>query len=395
MFRMPSLGADMEAGTLVEWLVQPGDTVKRGDIIAVVETQKGAIEIEIFTTGKVERLVASIGDELSVGEPMAEIQLDQAAEASSKKTQPIQTPSPSKSSSHSDHPSGDKPALPVQAHEVIRASPAARRLAQIKGIDLSSIRNRSGPSGAIRLIDVECSIGSSQSEESPKSGSQREATKPMRDAIAAAMARSKREIPHYYLSHDIDLQKAHEWLKETNIDRAPDDRLLMGVLLLRASALAAQSSAHMNGFWVDGDFQHSARVHPGLVVSLRGGGLVAPALHDANRLDLESLRKKTKDLVTRARTGRLRSSEISAPTITVSSLGERGVDSLFGVIFPPQVAIVGFGAPRLMPAIVNDEIAARFLVTATLAADHRVSDGRSGARFLSQIAKLLQAPEAL
>lgn len=383
---MPSLGADMDAGTLVEWMVAPGDEVKRGDIVAVVETQKGAIEIEIFVEGRIEQLVAEIGDELPVGQPMANICTDQQA-APAAPTEP----SPPKPSLTRQGVSA--PTLPVSgdADDRIRASPAARRLAEADNIDLASIRVGSGPEGAIIRADIE-RAGAAASSTSKRETSE---FSPMRAAIAAAMSRSKREIPHYYLSHEIDLHAASEWLAKLNAERAPAERLLMGLLFLRASALAAKQATDMNGVWIDEAFQPSEEVHAGLAVSLRGGGLVAPALHNADLLNLDELAEQARELVQRARTGRLRSSEISDPTITVTSLGDRGVDRIIGVVFPPQVAIVGFGTPRVKPAIIDGEFVARMTVTATLAADHRVSDGRSGARFLGRIEQLLQEPEAL
>ena len=386
---MPSLGADMDAGTLVEWMVAPGDEVKRGDIVAVVETQKGAIEIEIFVEGRIEQLVAEIGDELPVGQPMANIRTDQqAAPAPPPTPSPRSPPKPSLTQQVVSTPT---PPVSGGADDRIRASPAARRLAEAKDIDLASIHDGTGPEGAIVSADVE------RAGDSAASRPERQASdsSPMRAAIAAAMSRSKREIPHYYLSHEIDLHAASEWLAKLNAERAPAERLLMGLLLLRASALAAKQATDMNGVWIDGVFQPSEDVHAGLAVSLRGGGLVAPALHNADQLKLDELAEQARELVLRARTGRLRSSEISDPTITVTSLGDRGVDRIVGVIFPPQVAIVGFGTPRVKPAIIDGDLVARLTVTATLAADHRVSDGRSGARFLSKIEQLLRAPEAL
>ena len=217
----------------------------------------------------------------------------------------------------------------------------------------------------------------------------------MRQAIAAAMARSKREIPHYYLAKTIDLQPATDWLAKTNAARAPDARLLMGALFLRATALAARKVTEMNGHYVDGAFRHSEGVHVALAVSLRGGGLVTPAIRDTDALGLDALMAAMRDLVERARVGRLRSSEMTDGTITMSSMGETGADMLTGVIYPPQVAIAGFGAPVRRPWIVGDAVLPRLTLTLTLAADHRVSDGRRGARFLDEIARLMQNPEGL
>ena len=217
----------------------------------------------------------------------------------------------------------------------------------------------------------------------------------MRLAIGALMARSKREIPHYYLQTEIDMSRALAWLEEENLRRSVSERLLAAALILSAVAGAAAATPAMNGFWIDGAFHPADGVHLGVAISLRGGGLIAPALHDADRKSLDELMAGLRDLVMRARTGRLRSSEMSDPTITVTNLGERGVDLVHGVIYPPQVALVGFGAIRQRPWAADGMIGARPVATATLAADHRVSDGLAGSRFLTLIDHRLQGPEEL
>jgi pyruvate dehydrogenase E2 component (dihydrolipoamide acetyltransferase) len=209
------------------------------------------------------------------------------------------------------------------------------------------------------------------------------------------MARSKREIPHYYLSTTIDMRKATEWLERVNAGRSITDRIVMPVLLLKATARAVATVPEMNGFMVDGQFKASAAVQVGVAISLRGGGVIAPAIHDTATLGLDELMVALRDLVTRARVGRLRSSEMSDPTITVTNLGDLGVDQVFGVIYPPQVALVGFGKVAERPWAEGGLLGARPTVTATLAADHRVSDGHRGGFFLYTIDHLLQAPEDL
>jgi len=384
VFAMPSLGADMEAGTLVEWLVKPGDRVARGDIIAVVETQKGAIEIEIFEDGVVERLGASVGDRLPVGAPLAVIR---GAEESPVPAPPPAAPEPAPPQ---EPVVVEVPrAAPPGAGATPAASPAARALAAERGIELTGLLG-SGPGGAILLADVEAAA--------PR---ERMAAKPgldlaaMRTAIAAAMARSKREIPHYYLAQTVDLQPATDWLSATNAARPPEARLLMGTLFVKAAARAARAVPEMSGWYENGAFRASERVHAGVAISLRGGGLIAPAIHDADGLGLDELMAAMRDLVARVRTGRLRSSEMTDGTITVSSLGEGGADALTGVIYPPQVALVGFGAPVRRPWVLGEAVVPRTVVTVTLAADHRASDGRRGAKFLAEVDKLLQSPEAL
>ena len=217
----------------------------------------------------------------------------------------------------------------------------------------------------------------------------------MRKVIAAAMARSKREIPHYYLSTTIDMSRALDWLSAENATRPVTKRLLYSALLIRAVAVAAREVPEMNGFWIDGAFKPGEGIHVGVAIALRKGGLVNPAIHDVDKKSLDELMEKMLDLVNRARTGHLRSSEISDGTITITNLGEQGVESVFGVIYPPQVALVGFGRISERPFASNGMVGARPMIDATLAADHRVSDGHRGGRFLLAINRLLQEPEKL
>lgn len=381
-FRMPSLGADMDAGRLVEWLKKPGDAVHPGDIVAVVETQKGAIEVEIFQEGRLLRLLVEPGTTVPVGTPLAE--LEGAAQEA-----PAVRPEPEAARPLPASPPPPSPA-PARSGERLRASPAARRLAAERGVDLS-VLSGSGPGGAIVSADVERAGGAPV----PRRTGGRLDLAAMRQAIAAAMARSKREIPHYYLSATIDLSAAVAWLEAENAERPAASRLLMTLVLGKAVALALRKHAVLNGHFDADGFRPAERVHLGVAISLRGGGLVAPALHDADRRPLDDLMAGFRDLVGRARAGTLRGSELSDPTVTVSSLGDRGVDSLMPVITPPQVAIVGFGGVVRRPWVVGEGIEPRPLVTATLAGDHRVSDGHRGALFLRDVDDLLQHPEAL
>jgi pyruvate dehydrogenase E2 component (dihydrolipoamide acetyltransferase) len=218
----------------------------------------------------------------------------------------------------------------------------------------------------------------------------------MRRAIGAAMARAKREIPHYYLSHTIDFEAAVNWLANENAGRVPAKRLLAIALLLKATALTLRKQTDFNGFFEDGDYRASEHVHVGVAIAIRGGGLVAPALHDTDTLSVDELMTKIKDLTQRVRAGRFRASELRDPTVTVTSLGERGVESVQGVIYPPQVACIGFGKIVDRPWTLADRsVVSRHTVLVSLAADHRVSDGRAGSRLLSTIGALLQDPDKL
>jgi pyruvate dehydrogenase E2 component (dihydrolipoamide acetyltransferase) len=399
-FRMPSLGADMEAATLAEWLKKPGDTVARGDVVAVVETQKGAIEIEAFEDGVLERCLVEPGVEVPVGAPLAIIRTPgEPPGAATAPAAPSPAPAPPLPPQAQPQPqSQSQPqataTTPPPAPGRVQASPAARRLASERGIQLDEIAG-SGPGGVVVRLDVETALAARAAAPSaPKPAAGFDFSQ-MRAAIAAVMSRSKREIPHYYLSNTIDLSAATDWVSRTNAERPPERRLLIGTLFVKATARAVKDFPEFNGAFEAGVFRPSAAVHVGVAISIRGGGLAAPAIHDTADLTLDELMAQMRDLIARVRAGRFRSSEIADPTITVSSLGERGVEALYGVIYPPQVAIVGFGKVVRRPWVVGEAIAARPVVTSTLAADHRVSDGHRGGLFLAKIADLLQDPEAL
>lgn len=383
-FLMPSLGADMETGKVVQWLVRPGSRVKRGDVVAVVETHKGAIDVEIFLDGVIDDLVP-VGQELKVGAVLAHVQEAGGAVPS---------------------------ALAVTAARA-KVSPAARRRARELGIDPDRLHG-SGSDGSVTLADVEragsettapaaapavaekpAAVAASAAPgapERPKTGFDAAL---MRQAIARAMARSKREIPHYYLTTTIDFAAASTWLESYNRDRAPEERLLPAALLLKATARALVEVPQLNGFYEKDAFRAGPGIHIGWAIALRGGGLVAPAIHDVDRQALPELMAALRDLVQRARAGGMRSSELTDPTVTVTSVGDRGAECVLGVIYPPQVAIVGFGRVVERPWVIQGQVQARRVVVASLAADHRASDGHIGGLLLAAIDRALQQPEVL
>ncbi len=387
---MPSLGADMTSGTLLEWRVKPGDAVRRGDIVAVVDTSKAEIEVEIFEDGVIDELLVPEGTKVPVGTALATLRGGAGEKPPPPPTPPVAAapvPAPPVPPAPVATPPMPTPPHPPAEHRP-RISPLARRMAEQLGVDLAAVTG-SGPDGAITKDDVEHAVGVAPAQEPADRAAA------MRQAIGALMARSKREIPHYYLQTQIDMSRALAWLQEENLRRPVAERLLPSALLLSAVAGAAAATPALNGFWIDGAFRPADGVHLGVAISLRGGGLIAPALRDADHLTLGQLMAGLRDLVTRARSGRLRASEMSDPTITVTNLGEQGVELVHGVIYPPQVALIGFGAIRERPWAADGMIGARPVVVATLAADHRASDGHAGSRFLTLIDRRLRKPEEL
>ena len=384
-FSLPSLGADMDEGKLIEWKVKPGDAVCKGQVVAIVDTSKAAVDVEIWQDGVVHALLIEPGERIPVGTVMATL-LEPGEKA------------PPKGAARAGKQAGERapaaPGAPVVEGARLRISPAARKRAEALGVDVARLEG-TGPGGAVTLADIEAAAqpGAPKAPEAAPPEADRNAE--MRRAIAAAMSRSKREIPHYYLSETIPMARAQRWLAQANEGRPITERLLMAVVQLKAVAAALAQFPDMNGFFRDGRFEPVQAAHIGVAISLRQGGLIVPALHDVGSKPLDQLMRELADLVKRTRAGSLRSSEMSDPTITVTNLGEQGVDAVMGVIYPPQVALVGFGRIAARPWVEVGALVAMPTVVASLAADHRVSDGHRGALFLAELRGRLQRPEEL
>ena len=414
---MPSLGADMEKGTLVEWKVKPGDSVKRGDIIATVDTEKSAIDIEVFVDGLIDKLLVEEGEEVPVGTVMAIIRTGErplretriAADALETPAQAEKSVEPAESGVDKSTASQTKK-LRAAVEEVndqgftgkkrFKASPAARKKAAQLRVDLRLVQG-TGPNGAITIGDVEKTAAAEKTGQkttvwaSPDTLQRDTFQLGMRRAIANAMTLSNREIPHYYLETLIDLSSALAWLSEENLKRPVKERLLPVVLLLKATALALAEVPSLNGYWLEDRPQTSEAIHVGFAIALRQGGLIAPAIHNANRKSLHDLMADMKDLINRTRAGGLRSSEMTEATVTLTNLGDLGLESSFGLIYPPQLALVSFGRIMDKPWVDNDTIVIRPVVSVTLSGDHRATDGRTGARFLNALDRYLQETSAL
>ena len=425
---MPSLGADMATGKLLEWQIKPGDRVKRGQVVAVVGTEKGDIDVEVFEEGVVGELLVAAGQEVAVGTILAVVQAEgEAVKAPARAPAGVPVAAIAERAAVPAPAAAAVPALPGGNGHRIRVSPLARRLAGELGVDLAQVRG-SGPGGAIDRADVERAAAErgripapapvppatavppplapapptaeapapAAAEPAPaKERGSEEFQAGMRRAIALAMARSNRDIPHYYLEQRIDMTRALRWLEAENAKRSIQNRVLPAVILIKAVAKALAQVPQLNGFWIDDRLQVQEGIHIGFAIALRQGGLVTPAIHNADLVDMDEMMATLRDLITRTRSGRLRSSELTDATIVVTSLGDMGVEKVFGVIYPPQVALVGFGKVIDEVWVENGMLGVRPVVHATLAGDHRASDGRTGASFLDILNKLLQELESL
>ena len=372
-FQMPSLGADMEAGTLAEWLVKVGDKVKRGDIIAVVDTQKGLIDIEVFDEGTVSELLIKENEKVPVGTVMALI--------ANGKESLIKKEGTAKE---------ERPQEVVNIPKKIKASPLAKKIAAEKGIDLADVTG-TGEEGVITKDDVERAVAE---RIAPLGEKKLAGPESIRMAVAAAMSKSNREIPHYYLETKVDMSKALAWLSEANKQRTVKQRLLPVALSIKAVARALTEIPEFNGYW-DNGLQKKTEINVGFVISLRTGGLMIPAIHNADKKTVDELMGVLNDIIPRARAMKLKSSDLSDSTFTITSLGERSVETVYGIIYPPQVGLLGFGSITEQPWAETGMLDVRPVMNITLSADHRATDGATGSRFLMMIKDSLQKPELL
>jgi pyruvate dehydrogenase E2 component (dihydrolipoamide acetyltransferase) len=335
---MPSLGADMEAGTLVAWRRAVGDALARGDVYAEVETDKGVLGVETFEAGVLDALLVPLGARVPVGTPIARLRSGAETVRSPSSNLPDL---PSSNVGSAPTPDGREPSPPV--------APAA-------GEDPPAQR--------------------------------------MRRAIAAAMERSHREIPHYWVGSTLDVSTASAWLLARNAQRSVRDRVLLAALFVRATARALRRVPALHGSWRDGRFVPSESVDVGLVLALRGGGLVMAAIPEADRLDVDATMRALSDVVTRARSAGLRASELTRSTVTLTNLGDRGAERVLPRIAPGHAAAVGVGRVVRRPWALDDAVVVRPVIDVTVAGDHRASDGHEGARLLDAIAAGLLPEEA-
>lgn len=397
---MPQMGADMQEGTIVRWLRREGDAVKRGEIIAEIETDKANVEIEAYESGVVRRILLGEGTTVPVGEIIAVIAAPEddiaryqagvppPAAVEEKPTPAVAVP--------------ERPAAPAEAPPVagrVRASPSARRLAQELGVGLSLVRG-TGPDGRILRRDVEAAVKPPEAVPvaepalPPAAPAVAPAMSRMRQAIARRMAQSKREAPHYYLTMDIDVTEAQRLRRQLNEAAGGELHISVNDMIVKAVAKALRRHPVFNAWFVDGQVQQQEALNIGVAIALEEG-LIAPAILDCGRKSLPDIARDSRDLADRARSGVLKAEEYTGATFTVSNLGMYGVETLIAIIPPPQTAILGVGAVQQVPAVQDGEVAVRERMKVALSADHRVTDGALGARFLAEIRNFLESPISL
>ncbi len=436
---MPKMGFDMQEGTIVRWLKQPGDEVRRGEPIAEIETDKVTIEIEAFAAGTLTEIVVREGQTAPVNAVIARLAGDDGAAVSAPQSATPAMIAPATT------PVAPVQALPEVASATagdtdVKASPLARRLARDNQVDLRQVHG-TGPAGRIVKEDVEAYLAArgaapppvmpapvspppapvspppapvSPPPAAPVAAAVAPAVLPtpppaaapvshsvvpltnMRKTITRRMSQSWQQAPHIFVSLDVDMGAALAIRAQANEGRAREEQFSLNDMVLKASAAALMSFPHLNASYGDeGIILHPA-VHISIAVAL-DGGLMAPVITNCQDRSLGAIARETKRVVALAREGKITPDLLQGGTFTVSNLGMYGITEFTSIITPPQAASLAVGAVRRVPAFKDetDEVVARHTMTMTLSADHRVTDGAEVARFLGAVRQLLEQPLAL
>jgi len=420
---MPQMGADMTEGTIVKWFKQVGEAVERGELLAEIETDKANVEIEAFESGTLIKLIAEEGEVVPVGEVIAllgepneaapDVERKPPAQPDKRDIEPevkaaSQAPAKAPAASTVREPEEEPKAAPSDNGRV-RISPVARKIANEAGFDYATVRG-SGPDGRILRKDIEQAIERGPSlphsraeqvrpAEQARPAGRAPASAPaalskMRQAIARRMTQSKTTAPHYYLTLDVDMTAALEFRSQINANATEEQRVSINDLIVKACAIALERQPKFNAEFHDTGLEMHERVNVCIGVAL-DDGLIAPAVLDCQSKSLGRIAIETKDLIERAKAGRLKSDEYSEGTFTITNLGAYGVEMLIGIINPPQAAILGVGSVMAAPVVRDNQVVVRQVMKLALSADHRVTDGAEGAMFIKEIQQLLEAPAAL
>ena len=400
---MPQMGFDMQEGTIVRWLKQEGDEVTRGEPIAEIETDKAIVEMEAFASGVLLKTVVGEGQTVPVGQTIAVIGSpgEPLPDLASAPAAPTETEAPT------DAPSVVEEAVAAEvsaAAEQVRASPLARRLAEEKGIDLTRV-NGSGPGGRITRDDVlafdsqatEAAPAAPAAEAIPASAA---ADGPdveimqlsrMRQTIARRTVQSMQEAPHFYVTADVDMTLALTLRQQLNEKLAGETRVSINDMIIKACALALVKYPAFNSSFQGDHLRVYKQVNVGIAVALEQGLLVL-SLGDCRDKSLADISKTSREVVERAQAGVLREEDYTGGTFSISNMGMFDVDAFSAIIYPPQAAVLAVGTVRKQPVVRDDQIAIAQVMKATLSTDHRVADGAQAAEFAVEVKRLLENP---
>lgn len=418
---MPKLGFDMAEGTLVRWVKLEGEGINKGDVLAEIETDKATVEVESSVTGTVARHLVEKGTSVPVGTAIALIALagekveDVAAGAPAGETaKPAAAAAPQASQALDVKPADEQaPAVPLVTGEV-KASPLARKMAIDSGLDLRGMRG-SGPEGRIVKRDVETALSAPKVEALPSASAPRDVVPPapvkaapvfvagavpadqripldkLRSAIGRRMVESKQQLPHFYITSEYDVAELLQTRVEINNFQPEDAKLSVNDFIIKAVSLALRRFPNLNASLGEKEIIRHGHVNVGVAVAVEGG-LLTVVCKDADQKPLRQISAEIKELVGRARQGKVRPDDIEGSTFSISNLGMFGVEHFAAIINPPEAAILAVGAAQQVPVVVDGAVTVGSRMKATLSADHRVSDGAEAAQFMQALGLLIEHP---
>ena len=409
---MPKLGFDMREGVLVRWVKNEGETINKGDVLAEIETDKATVEVESSASGVVRRLLASQGDSVPVGAPIAVVgtadeKLDDGPTASVK---PV-------ASANSSEKTGNLQAKSQQATDqsqnvsegsLLKASPLAKKVAREGKVDLSKVKG-TGPGGRIVRRDVEAAVAGraaplamAQPSFSPKSsiavnpipGDQLVKTTKLRQAIGRRLVESKQNLPHFYLSHEFNVDSLMSIRSQLN-GYVPDGvKLSVNDFVIRATALALRRFPNLNASLNGTEIIRHGHIHIGVAVTVEGG-LLTVVCQDADQKTISQISAEIKTMASRARDGKVKSEDVEGSTFSTSNLGMYDVENFSAIINPPEAAILALGSAREVPVVDGGQLKVGWRMKATISVDHRISDGAEAAQFMQALAEFLENPARL
>ena len=391
---MPQMGYDMKEGTVVRWRRHEGEAVSRGEVIAEIETDKATVEMEAYSTGVLAKIVVEEGRMVPVGELIALITepgepLPSLEEFATKPAPAEQVPETA-----SEAPPKQAPSLAAASSEV-RATPIARRLAREKGVDLSQLSG-SGPGGRVTEADVMAYEGKAKEAPAPEmsvAGGQVELSR-MRRAIARVTTQSKSEVPHFYVTSEIDMSEAMSFRKQLNQALQDGTRVSVNDMLVKAVARALAKFPKFNASFKDDHLELHTDLNIGIAIALEQG-LIIPSILSCQSKSLVEIAMATTALIQRAQEGRLSAEEYSGGTFAISNLGMYDVDNFTAIIFPPNAGVLAVGSVVERPVVRSGQITVARTMKATLSVDHRVADGAEGAQFLMEVKRSLENPVSM
>jgi len=423
LISMPKLGFDMAEGMLVEWIKKVGDTVSEGEVIAIIETDKANVEVTSFKAGVLRQVLAEAGTSVPIGKPIAVIgTADEAIDLAAlgvKEAAPAPSGKKEVKAAPTAVPAPPAPASPapqgVARQGPVIASPVARRMADELGIDLHQVLG-SGPEGRITKRDIEEFVKQSSKEDLRREGAlaperaappitipsvvptgeeyHAEPLSPMRQTIGRRMVESKQQAPHFYITMEVAMEAALALRQQLNALLPEDASISVNDLLVKAAAVALKQFPNVNASFAGNEIHIHEHINIGIAVA-REVGLVTTVLQDADKKTLAQIARESRELIARAREGRMRAEEMVGGTFNISNLGMFGVEHFIAIISPPQAAVLAIGGVQQVPVVVNGQLAVGTRMKATISADHRVTDGAEAARFMQAFKAALEQPMRL